>query len=277
MSESGESKGRRMRELAREGEVPFLSTYGTGTYRRRIELVSDEPGVVRGELEDDFHHFGVTLRHAEGRVVEMLGDDIRVPWTTCPGAMTALDAWAGQPLDISLLDLARAVDARLQCTHAFDLACLAIALAAREREGGASRRNYDIALPDRVGGSTEPTLLRNGELLLRWKVEGITVSESEPPFFVGRKLMGSGFNLMVARELHPELGEAALVFRRAIFIGLGRQYDFERIEHARDFGRVVGSACHTFHPDRVEQATRVHGSRLDFSEAERAASGDGSS
>jgi hypothetical protein len=38
-------------------------------YRRRIELVTVSPEDVWGELEDDFHHFRVTVVHRDGKVV----------------------------------------------------------------------------------------------------------------------------------------------------------------------------------------------------------------
>jgi len=38
-------------------------------YRRRIRVETRAPGVVVSELEDDFHHFVVTLTHDGERVV----------------------------------------------------------------------------------------------------------------------------------------------------------------------------------------------------------------
>ena len=34
-----------------------------GIYRRRIRVVATDASTVRGDLEDDFHCFGVTLEH----------------------------------------------------------------------------------------------------------------------------------------------------------------------------------------------------------------------
>ena len=55
-----------------------------GIYRRRIHLHAHRDNEVRGLLEDDFHHFGVRLRHDGKRVTAITGEDIRVPWSACP-------------------------------------------------------------------------------------------------------------------------------------------------------------------------------------------------
>ena len=39
-----------------------------GPFRRRIRTVAVDDGVVEGGLEDDFHHFEITLRHDGERV-----------------------------------------------------------------------------------------------------------------------------------------------------------------------------------------------------------------
>jgi hypothetical protein len=237
--------------------------YGRGAWRRRIRLVADGDR-VRGELADDFHHFAVELRHDGQRVVGVRGEDVRVPWTTCPGSVAAVQQVVGLPLSSTLHESARAVDLRSQCTHLFDLASLAIAHARRQVEGGAVQRIYDAMVPDRREGAVDATLARDGSPLMRWRVEGVAIIAAEPPAFSGRKLAGAAFHLFTQRELSADDAEAASVFRRALFIGLGRQYDFERIERAETFAAVVGSACHTFSAERVGEARRVHGSVRDF-------------
>src|SRR4051794_30477497 len=74
----------------------------TGVYRRRILLDALDERTVAGEMEDDFHRFGVTLVHDGTRVVEMRGEGVRYPWTTCPDAVEPLRALAGAPLSTQL-------------------------------------------------------------------------------------------------------------------------------------------------------------------------------
>lgn len=58
--------------------------------------------------------------------------------------------------------------------------------------------------------------------------------------------------------------EAIRVLRRAVFISLGRRYDFERMRRARELATVVGGACHGFAPERVDAALRNPGTCRDF-------------
>ena len=67
-------------------------------YRRRIVVETTQPGVTVADLEDDFHHFVVTLRHDGERVVEVSCESERWPWATCPGAAVHLRALEGMPL-----------------------------------------------------------------------------------------------------------------------------------------------------------------------------------
>ena len=50
---------------------------GTTGYRRRIELVTVSPAVVQGELEDDFHHFLVSIAHDGTKVTAVEGTAVR--------------------------------------------------------------------------------------------------------------------------------------------------------------------------------------------------------
>jgi hypothetical protein len=252
---------------SQEQPLPIRDDYGRGTYRRRIRLVAsgDE---IQGELADDFHHFAVRLRHDGERVVDIEGEDIRVPWTTCPGAMAAGKQIVGAKLTLSLLEVARQANLRAQCTHLFDLASLAVSHAARVVSGGARSRQYDASLADFSRDRPEGTpssLTRDGGHLFAWRIDRMTILAADDPLFAGRKLSSQSFYRFVEGELDAEAAEAALVLRRAVFIGLGRRYDFDRISHAAEFAKVVGSACHTFDPARVDGARRVIGTVRDFS------------
>lgn len=261
-------------------DVPLRAHYGEGSYRRCIVLEAG-PGQVRGELADDFHHFAVTVVHDGARVTGIRGEGIRVPWTTCPGAAMPLERLVGAELVRSLAAVARHTDPRAQCTHWYDAACLAIVHAKRHAEGGAATRRYDLVLPDRRDGQTTPTLHRDGVRVLRWRVAGLRIAEATPDIFAGLSLEGRAFSEFMKSEhagdpsgegtrsvesgaLDHDLAEAALVMRRGVFIGLGRQYDFEAISHATTFAPVVGAACHTFNDDHIDAARKVVGTVRDF-------------
>ncbi len=102
-------------------------------YRRRIRVRTVEPGVVVSELEDDFHHFIVTLRHDGERVLSAAAESRRWPWATCPDATVPLGALAGMPLSRRFTAAGGWTDPRQNCTHQFDAACHAITHAASGR------------------------------------------------------------------------------------------------------------------------------------------------
>jgi hypothetical protein len=247
------------------GDLPQRPGYGEGIYRRRITLDA-EPKRVTGELEDDFHHFRATLEHDGQHVTRAVGEALRVPWTTCPAAMPVLSALEGVPLTRSLLAVARYTNPRMQCTHTFDAACLAVAHAARcEDDPAASRhRRYAADLPDRRGGRTLAVLRRDGQVVLRWQLDKTIIEGPEP--FAGRPLSGGAFASYCEETLSPDDAEAAQVMRRACVISMGRVYAFEEIPRAGLFSAASGGACHSFRPEIVGDADRVPGTTRDFTD-----------
>ena len=108
----------RLEAVPRASERPW----GDGTYRRRI-LVRRAGARAWGELEDDFHHFRVELRHDGSLVTDVVGSGLRSPWTTCLDAGVPLRTLVGTRLTTGPLALSH-LDARQNCTHMFDLAGL---------------------------------------------------------------------------------------------------------------------------------------------------------
>jgi hypothetical protein len=211
-------------------------------------------------MEDDFHCFGVTLRHDGQRVIEVAGDGIRYPWTTCPSAVDPLRALAGAPLSTRLSSLGEHAAARQNCTHLFDLSGLAVAHAARGDEG---TRTYDVTIPDRDGSRTEPELWRDGEFLFRWSIAGRHIVG--PPPFDNVELRG-GFIAWAEETLDADTAEAASILRRACDISFGRAIDLDVFETAEMLGDPVRGTCHSFQPGMIEQAVRVKGQTRDFTD-----------
>jgi hypothetical protein len=234
----------------RRAAVPLRESYGRGTFHRQIRLIS-EPGAVRGELEDDFHHFRALLRHDGRRVLQVEGEGVRFPWTTCPDAIGAVDALATRALSSSLRQTVRGIDPRSQCTHLLDLASLAISHASSGRE----RRHYDIAIPDRIRGRTRASLHRDGKELLFWELDGYAIAA--PERFENRSIVERGFPAWLESALGRDDAEAALVLRRTCIISLGRRYDFDRIQDASAFGAAIGGGCYTFSPQVVGRARPI--------------------
>jgi hypothetical protein len=238
--------------------------HGTGVYRRRIRIETVAPGVVVAELEDDYHHFRCTVHH-DGRVVTACeGEAVRYPWGTCPGATSLVGQLAGMPLAPNSTAVGGHADVGEQCTHLFDLAGLGVAHAWAGRE----RREYAIDVPDRLGTSiTLPVMARDGTEILAWTVDGDVIVA--PEAFAGHSLR-SGFMAWAESALDTDTAEAAIALRRATMISWGRAVGLDDVRVAAELSPALKGRCHTFSDAHVEQAVRMTGSTLDFTDdAER--------
>jgi hypothetical protein len=226
-------------------------------FRRRIELVRRErgdAGQVRAALEDDFHHFRVVVDYCEGQVSAARGQAVRHPFSACPGATEALNELAGMALQRIAHSVTLHTDPTQQCTHMFDLAGLAIAVAAR----GDVRRLFEIEVPRHVEGRSHARLVRDGVPMLDWTVEGSVILGPEPYRGVD---MRAGLARWALATLPEQEAEAALVLRRCALIALGRLKDIDKEPHAHLTGR-----CYAQQPHRAPQAIRIVGSTWDFTE-----------
>ena len=227
----------------------------TDVYRRRIRLVSPEPGVVLGALEDTAHHVRVTVTSDAGRVASIRGEAVRLPWVTCPAANAGLATLVGTELTTSLRQLRGAYSADQHCTHLFDLAHLAIAHAAR----GQHERLYEVVVSDREQ-PMPASVFRDGVKALEWKVElGSIVA---PAQFAGVGLAG-GFLSWCEAHLDDDTAEAAFVLRRAASMAAIAHMDFDGYATAGE-ARLRPGVCFTAQPERMAVAFRNVGSQRDY-------------
>lgn len=234
----------------------------TGAYRRRILTAAVDDGVVDGALEDDFHHFEVTLRHDGARVTGVEVRSRRWPWSTCPDAATHLQPIEGMWLSTRCTAIATVADPRMNCTHQFDLAGLCVSHAAR----GDDRRQYDVEVPASVDEATEPRLWRDGELVLAWTLTwrgGNRRLVDSPPY--DEAPWRGGFFRWADHTLAPDDAEAAIVLRRACEIAMGRGMDLEAHDSAAELSPFMGPVCYTMQRAVAPVAFRNRGSIRDFS------------
>lgn len=225
------------------------------TFRRRVEIVSTVQGPcgeVRAALEDDFHHFRVSLRHEDGVLRDIDGHALRFPYSACPQAIEPLRELIGMRLSPIAHSVTRQTDAQHQCTHLLDLAGLAVAAALRP----AQTRRYDIQVPLRIDGRTRPVLRLNDEPLLEWCVNGPIIEGPEP--FSGINIR-EGMARWALTTLTPELAEAALLLRRCTMISIGKMHNLDSQVHASSTDR-----CYSQQTIRAPEALRMKGSTWDF-------------
>ena len=238
--------------------VAGVAEVAVGEYRRRVEVATWAPGVVVGELEDDFHRFGVVLGHDDTMVTGIEGVARRFPWSTCPGAVDPLRAEVGTELCPTLSGVRRQTQPQLTCTHMYDVFALAVVHAHDGRE----RTAYDIVVPDREDGRSRAQLTGPDGLALDWQIARNTIEG--PPPFGGRALYG-GFVGWAEETLDPATAEAAIVLRRAFYISLGRMVDLDDYASASEIDPRQLGVCHTFQPDVVASSVRVRGATRDYS------------
>jgi hypothetical protein len=202
-------------------------------------------GVVRVLLEDDYHHFRVTIEHDGQRVRATHTQAGRRPYSLCDQAGAQLEQMVGLALCERMSDVFRGTDPRQQCTHQLDMAALAVAVAAR----GTKCLRYDLLVPNREQGRTVPWALRDEREVLRWEIDGDRITSPEPYAGLGT---GGGFTDWVATRLAPLEAEAALLLRRAVFVSLGRTTPMNMdVQHA-----PATQACWVKQPARNTLALR---------------------
>ncbi|HXC40646.1 MAG TPA: hypothetical protein VN667_17045 [Burkholderiales bacterium] len=224
-----------------------------GAYRRRIVLQAEGRRVFAA-LEDDFHHMYVEIAHDGKAVTAASGRSLRVPRDSCPAAAARLQEFVGLPLTGG----ARGIDPLQHCTHLFDLGRYALVHAQR---GG--RRQYDITVPDAVEKKSEPGIVRDGQLVMQWQVNGARIAA--PSEFACENLFGK----VNWKHFEPDVLEAAMLLRRGIWISYGRSAK-SRMENGRTptagswMPTNLAGACYSFQPAVFEAAKQIDGSILDF-------------
>jgi hypothetical protein len=230
-------------------------------FRRRIRIGVVEPGVVVGALEDDFHHFVVTLAHDGTRVTGVDAVAHRWPWSTCPDAATVLGELVGMPLTARFTDVATVTDPRHHCTHQLDAAAHAITSAAHGRRA----RRYDVEVPRAVDGVSRNRLWVDGHPALTWTVRlGEGLVDPSPPFDAAP--WRGGFMRWADATLEPDAAEQAIVLRRGSDIGMGRGMveTLDSFDTAARLSPIMHSICYTMQPDRAPVAFRNRGHWRDF-------------
>ncbi|MCP5403635.1 MAG: DUF2889 domain-containing protein [Novosphingobium sp.] len=236
-----------------------------GCFRRLIDLRREDDGAVVGWLEDDFHHFGVTIEHDGRTITAVRVESERYPFTTCSLAGTNLQGMVGRELVPRCTEIGAMVPMREQCTHMFDLAGLAMAHAA----AGRSHRRYEAVIPDRdiiaweagmrrLLGAGDAWLLRDGEEVMRWQIEKRMITG--PREWAGQPLV-EGFRARTEKMAIDE-AEAASVLRRAVMVSAGRTLDPDLFSSARDRGQ--SGVCFTFLEENRDAGKRNFGSTLNY-------------
>ena len=233
--------------MTEEADIAPIEIDGFRGYRRRIRI-APQHGRIDVDLEDDFHRFGVTVRH-DGRVVRHVETrELRFPWTSCPAAAAFLRE---RMTGAVLAEAGASEDQHQHCTHYYDLFILAAAHA-----GDETGQVLDIAITDPVDGVRVAGIARDGARLLHWRLGAGVETGGIPDDDRAIKAM--------VRDLPAELQEAARMLRRGLFIAQGRTSDWDIGQTADEI--PIKNVCFTFQSSRSAGVRRAGDPRRDFSD-----------
>lgn len=226
-----------------------------GTFRRLIDLRAWDRNTVVGWLEDDHHHFGMTLVHDGALIQDVRIASTRHPWTTCQSAGEPMQNLIGQPLFSRCSDIGTFIDMRRQCTHLFDLAGLLASHAFHRRD----HRRYEgeVRRLDSIESGVDATWLRaslgrDGQQVMQWDVCQNRIMRPEGS---AGHTIDHGFREWI-ETLDEAIAEDAFVLRRAVFVAQARTMNLTRLRLPEE----VPAVCHTYQPESREAAVRIHNS-----------------
>jgi hypothetical protein len=194
-------------------------------------------------------------------VTAITGDALRVPLTSCSGAIAPLQSLVGVALDATLPAILAKAKPRNNCTHWYDLALLALTHATqRER-----MRIYDVEVVDQAAddASARAEVFLNGESIHRWLIDRTVIVE--PQAYAGKPVL-NGFSAWAYFAFDGQQREAAFVLSKGIFVAFSRLFDMTGIsgQSALKHTNMLG-ACYSYSPGVVETSYRNYDTVRDFS------------
>tara|TARA_R110002167_G_scaffold30753_28_gene101553 strand:+ start:351 stop:1175 length:825 start_codon:yes stop_codon:yes gene_type:complete len=243
----------------------------TGRARRMIDLKRWDQNTVVGWLEDDFHHFGVTLVHEGTVITDVSATAVRYPWSSCGLAPQALRPLIGKALSPRCSDIGQRLAMREQCTHIFDLTGLVMAHAVR----GIPHRHYQAITESReimgwknhknpIFGPTTIHLEQDGKTVMQWRSEKSDIIDNDTGH---RQSLGRGFREWT-ESLDLEHGEYATILRRALLVSGGRSMVHDNYPSAAAMDQP--ELCYSFQASRRDNALRMHDTTKDYADAAEA-------
>ena len=240
-------------------------------YQRTI-LIEKDLDFTKVELQDDFHHFSISVHCNASQLTALSGRSVRTPWSTCGGASSVLHSLVGRSFDTRGLSLPHEERAG-QCLHLMDMVELAVAHSQRT----ARSRAYviEVVRGVRPEDPIDARLVRNDEPVLSWHLDKSHVCAAPPYDSLPRAAIGGLKRDRIAAwaQVHLDADgcEATLVLHRAIMVSGSKYFDWQSPRTSAE--RSIPSFCFAHDPARAAVArptpenfrdsstTRIHLSR----------------
>jgi hypothetical protein len=238
--------------------IPKWAEYGNGIYVRSLIISTHAYGCVNLAMEDIVHAFRITMNHGDGAIrgIDARWDRDRHPMSSCAGAGQTLENLVGLPLDGDLFSLARQTDPRQQCTHMFDMLCLAV----QHAHLGLEDRRYDVLVPDALGTRSIATLHLNGREVLEFEFDD-DLRLIRPAPCAGLSVL-KGFMSWVRAHVPPPDQPLYFVMQKALFVSQAQKMDLASMGGLP--GTLSGpplGTCFGSQPHRYESSIRMHSLR----------------
>jgi hypothetical protein len=237
--------------------------YGTRIYRRRIRIEKRGGEIVAG-LEDTLHAFKLVVRHDGSVVTAIEGTWVRHPNGTCPGAVNQFAPYVGKAFTAQRTAFRTYSDPRQQCSHFLDVLGLIFSHALSADDV----RQFDIAVPDLVDGTSWAEILVNGERVHRWQIDHERVLH---PASLGGPSLHAGFGRWAAQRFDGDALEAAHVLQMGILVSFSAMLDFmamgARHKNSAIVMTTLTGVCYATQPERIADAVLCHDKR-DFTDAD---------
>lgn len=246
-----------MTSVKENGDGKFKNPYfGVGVFKRFIRITHNNPGEILAVLADDCHAFRIILCHDDKAVTAIKVEWERHPTTTCPGAVDAIQAIVGMPLNKSILELRRQLNAKVQCTHILDLSLFAVVHAVCQRDS----KTYKIYVPDSLTDDIGVRVECNGSLVLNAKGKGGVFIK--PDNLKGAPL-NAGFFKWIAERADPGQVEFLVMAQMACFVAISRRYDQNAmVGMPTSMTGPARAACYAVQPERVDESFRLPSSLI---------------
>jgi len=233
--------------------------YGDGCLRRGI-LLTNKPGMVIGELEDNNHAFRIFLSHDGEKITDARGEAIRFPNNTCAESVSILNELVGVPLHKGPRGLIEGREPRRFCSHQFDMACLAYTHISREE----TQRRFDAVVYDESDGEMQVTVAINGEEIFNWTLKDKMIQEEGPWQEVN---IQKGFAHWAADNLQEDEFEAAVMLSKAIFVSVSRRVDMEHVAGTQLVNDLMPKdVCYVYRAPVMDRSIHLAGTVRDYSE-----------
>lgn len=235
-----------------------LDYQGITPFRRAVEIRYLGDNGAEAEMEDDHHHFRVHVHAMAGKISEIEGIAVRRSWTLCALAAEKLNLLVGAPVSPDPTAIQREANIREQCTHMFDQAGLEVAAIARQ---GPRLRRYDMTIIPCSPERWFAELKRDDGWTMNWIC---AVDRIEQPYGPGPISLKSTFVNWAHAYFDEEGFEAAIILRRAFFVGKFRHlHNLDDRASAADIRANMGG-CFVLQPDRADKAKQMKGATTRF-------------